>query len=221
MKRSKSDEVQRFFEGYAADFEAIYGHSRCRNALERWIDRNLRKVMRLRFEETLRRTANPDLRTILDVGCGPGHYCAAFLQQGKDVVGIDLSPGMLELARRRVASMEHGGDVEFVQGDYLRHRFQRRFDAACLMGFFDYTDDPAAVLEKLKGDVSGEIYGSFPKRAGLLAASRRIRYRLRRCPLHLYSLPELRALLETCGFGGRYQIKDLGRDYFVRIRLRP
>ena len=54
---------------------------------------------------------------ILDVGCGPGYYCAELLQEvgpSGEVVGVDGSPAMLELAARRCA--EHD-NVEFHEAD--------------------------------------------------------------------------------------------------------
>ncbi|MEU4196458.1 class I SAM-dependent methyltransferase [Kribbella sp. NPDC026611] len=37
---------------------------------------------------------------VLDVGCGPGRTSGLLAARGLDVVGIDLSPGMIEVARR-------------------------------------------------------------------------------------------------------------------------
>ncbi|HEX8867746.1 MAG TPA: class I SAM-dependent methyltransferase [Lentzea sp.] len=37
---------------------------------------------------------------VLDVGCGPGEVTAVLRDLGMDVAGIDLSPAMIELARR-------------------------------------------------------------------------------------------------------------------------
>jgi SAM-dependent methyltransferase len=37
---------------------------------------------------------------VADVGCGPGHITAYLRQCGTDAVGIDLSPAMIEVARR-------------------------------------------------------------------------------------------------------------------------
>jgi SAM-dependent methyltransferase len=37
---------------------------------------------------------------VVDVGCGPGEVTALLRDLGVDVSGIDLSPGMIELARR-------------------------------------------------------------------------------------------------------------------------
>ena len=41
---------------------------------------------------------------VADLGCGPGHFTAHLCELGVDAFGIDLSPGMIELARR-----EHPG----------------------------------------------------------------------------------------------------------------
>ncbi|MFE9427387.1 class I SAM-dependent methyltransferase [Kitasatospora sp. NPDC006697] len=37
---------------------------------------------------------------VADVGCGPGHVTAHLRELGLDAFGIDLSPGMVEVARR-------------------------------------------------------------------------------------------------------------------------
>jgi SAM-dependent methyltransferase len=36
-----------------------------------------------------------------DVGCGPGHMAAYLADLGADVIGVDLSPGMVEVAGKR------------------------------------------------------------------------------------------------------------------------
>jgi SAM-dependent methyltransferase len=41
--------------------------------------------------------------TVVDAGCGSGAQCAWLLDQGADVIGIDLSPAMVEESRRRCA----------------------------------------------------------------------------------------------------------------------
>ncbi|GAA1655131.1 class I SAM-dependent methyltransferase [Actinoplanes couchii] len=59
------------------------------------------------FAEVLRaRPAGP----VADVGCGPGRISGYLREQGLDVFGIDLSPGMVEVARR-----EHPG-IRFDEG---------------------------------------------------------------------------------------------------------
>ena len=46
-----------------------------------------------------------------DLGCGPGHVSAFLAGHGADVIGVDLSARMVEIARERVP------EAEFVQGD--------------------------------------------------------------------------------------------------------
>ena len=38
---------------------------------------------------------------VLDVGCGPGHYCGRFAREGFSALGIDLDEAMIAEARRR------------------------------------------------------------------------------------------------------------------------
>jgi SAM-dependent methyltransferase len=54
--------------------------------------------------------ATPDA-PLADLGCGPGHVSAWLAARGADVVGIDLSPGMIAIAR------EEYPEVEFREGD--------------------------------------------------------------------------------------------------------
>ncbi|KQR17417.1 class I SAM-dependent methyltransferase [Cellulomonas sp. Leaf334] len=48
------------------------------------------------FAERVRAVGGP----VVDAGCGPGHVTARLRDLGLDVVGIDLSPEMVRLARR-------------------------------------------------------------------------------------------------------------------------
>ncbi len=51
--------------------------------------------------------------TIADVGCGPGHVTRYLAHRHPDVVGIDLSPAMIDTARG------HGPDISFIVGSML------------------------------------------------------------------------------------------------------
>jgi SAM-dependent methyltransferase len=50
--------------------------------------------------------------TVLDAGCGSGAQCAWLLDQGAEVVGVDLSPAMIEEASSRC-----GGRGRFIVAD--------------------------------------------------------------------------------------------------------
>jgi ubiquinone/menaquinone biosynthesis C-methylase UbiE len=62
-----------------------------------------------RFAEALPRAAS-----VADLGCGPGHVARYLAERtGANVVGVDLSPKMIELARARFA----GDNLDYVVGD--------------------------------------------------------------------------------------------------------
>ena len=147
----------------------------------------------------------------------PGAIHGCICTPKKEVIGIDIAEEMLKIAQDNIHELNVTADL--VLGDYLSVRFDRVFDAACLMGFFDYIEDPVPVLKKLSTEVTGEFYASFPKSGGLLAWQRRIRYRLRRCPLWLYSKREVENALIASGFTGRYEIRDFGRDWYVVVQI--
>lgn len=82
---------------------------------------------------------------LLDVGCGVGRHAVPLAQAGLQVVGLDLSSGMLRQGQAR--ARECGVDVGWVQADATRFGFGRSFDAAiCLcegsFGLLGATDNP-------------------------------------------------------------------------------
>src|SRR5262249_38711083 len=65
--------------------------------------RYTRPGLRRRFNKEFRFRIIGDLegKRLLDVGCGDGPNMAMFAKMGADVTGIDVSPGALDVARRR------------------------------------------------------------------------------------------------------------------------
>jgi magnesium-protoporphyrin O-methyltransferase len=59
---------------------------------------------------------------ILDAGCGTGAFAMAAAKRGADVVAIDLSPALVDVAPHRVAehldTFESGGHIDFRSGDF-------------------------------------------------------------------------------------------------------
>lgn len=72
-----------------------------------------------RLVEYLEETRGAE-RTVLDLCCGTGITAAAFAEAGWRVVGVDRSPGMLGIARERLAGRLTGGQVELVEDDATR-----------------------------------------------------------------------------------------------------
>ncbi len=63
----------------------------------------------------------PDLhgQRLLDAGCGTGALSIEAARRGAEVVAIDISPGLIDLARERAPSDLGSGSIEFGVGDML------------------------------------------------------------------------------------------------------
>lgn len=58
-------------------------------------------------------------KRVLDAGCGPGQLSIEAARRGAEVVGVDLSPTLLDHARQRIAQEAFPGSVELIPGDML------------------------------------------------------------------------------------------------------
>src|SRR5918996_4296569 len=86
---------------------------------------------------------------ILDVGCGPGFYSRELLDQvgpGGSVTGVDQSPQMLAVAKRRSDGF---GNVRFEEGDATALPVESEgFDRALSVQALEYVKEiPAALAE--------------------------------------------------------------------------
>jgi ubiquinone/menaquinone biosynthesis C-methylase UbiE len=90
----------------------------------------------------------PGMR-VLDVATGTGAQARAFAEAGADVVGIDLSPRMLAIARRK----SRGSSIEYVEGDATGlSRPNACFDAACVS--FALHEMPATIRAKVVAELA-------------------------------------------------------------------
>ena len=87
-------------------------------------------------DRLLQAHARIPVRTLLDVGCGGGKNVFN-LKCAYEVTGLDLSPRMLELARKL------NSECEFVQGDMRAFRLDRTFDAVLMDDAISYMASPA------------------------------------------------------------------------------
>jgi arsenite methyltransferase len=109
----------------------------------------IRDAVRRRGLVRERLGAQPGER-ILDVGCGPGFYCAEIREEvgaGGAVVGLDSSDAMLGLARRRCAQYDN---VELHESDAVSLPVEDgRFDGAVCVQVLEYVADVPAALREL------------------------------------------------------------------------
>lgn len=78
--------------------------------------------------------------TLLEVGCGTGHFARWLAQRGWRVVGLDHSLAMLDEARAR-------GGLPLILGDALALPFpDRSFDVVALLTVLEFLPEPRAAL---------------------------------------------------------------------------
>ena len=81
--------------------------------------------------DTLDRHVRSGGKTLLDVACGAGHH-DLYLKERYQVTGVDLSPRMLELARRR------NPGLRYEAGDMRSFRLGQEFDAVIVLDALSY-----------------------------------------------------------------------------------
>lgn len=83
---------------------------------------------------------------ILDVGCGGGLLAEAMAAEGADVLGIDLSPSVLDVAR--LHALESGISVAYrqISIEALADAEPGAFDAITCMEMLEHVPDPAAII---------------------------------------------------------------------------
>ena len=73
----------------------------------------------------------PGVRSVVEIGCGTGAHAAELASLGYEVVGVDMSEGMLAAAAARKAELPavHAERIAFSHGDARSVRLGRRFGA--------------------------------------------------------------------------------------------
>jgi magnesium-protoporphyrin O-methyltransferase len=86
---------------------------------------------------------------LLDAGCGTGALAVAAARRGADVVAVDLSPTLIDLARSRAAGAAGPGRLTFSSGDML----------ISALGEFDYVVAMDSLIHYASEDVASAIGG--------------------------------------------------------------
>jgi len=98
------------------------------------------RVERALIVDLLRPLSPP--ATLLDLGCGTGHFATALRDLGFRVVGADPEPAMLAVARAR---------VPVVRAEGARLPFDdRAFDAVVIVTVLEFAADPVALLREAR-----------------------------------------------------------------------
>ena len=149
----------------------------------------------IRNQEALDRIVQPPAPslddTVLDVACGPGLLACAFARVAKHATGIDMTPAMLEQARK--TQQEQGlKNVSWEPGDVYSLPFpDAQFSIVSSRFVFHHLQDPLAALKEMKrvckpgGRMVVADMAPQPAKADALNAAERLRD-----PSHVRALPK-------------------------------
>ncbi|MDB5338603.1 MAG: hypothetical protein JWN70_4222, partial [Planctomycetaceae bacterium] len=88
----------------------------------------------------LQLVGNPAGMSVLDVACGEGFYTRLLRQQGAaKVTGVDLSQGMIDLARRQESLHQQG--IDYLVGDAKHLELPAQYDLVVAAYLLNYAQD--------------------------------------------------------------------------------
>jgi len=105
-------------------------------------------------------------RSLLDVGCGTGHWSVFFAEQGFKVTGIDISPKMISVAQARKALHCCFAVADVMKLPYL----DDAFDVVSVMAMLEFVSDARrACAEMIRCLKSGGclVIGTLNRLAGI------------------------------------------------------
>ncbi len=217
-RQNHSQKVGTYFDKAAVTFDTFYDHKR--SLFMQWVDKKFRSDVFKRYDLTFETIEPMKDRTVLDIGCGSGPYSVEAARRGaKQVVGLDMAPGMLELARQRAAATGVSDKCNFVSGAFPQDSPQETFDYAIVMGVMDYIAEPLVFLSTLAQRVRLCAVLSFPSKHWFRTPLRKVRYWLKRCPVYFYEPLQIEKLSKTAGFSNTKveKMPGAGQDYFVTL----
>ena len=103
--------------------------------------------MRKREKECVMQMLSPQPgETILDAGCGSGFYSIPIKERGAEVLGVDISPKMVE------AVIKSGIKAEVHNLQTLN--LGKKFGKIVCAGVLEFCEDPQRVIENLKNHLN-------------------------------------------------------------------
>jgi len=141
MARTRRSAVQRYHDRVAG----VYDHS-YDDAFWQWHDA-------LTWDYLKPHLPRDVSREVVDLGCGTGKWGLKLLQSGFRVTFVDISPQMVDQARRKVEETIGGARASFVQADLadLSSISAERFALAIAFGEpIGCTDSPAQALSQIR-----------------------------------------------------------------------
>jgi 2-polyprenyl-3-methyl-5-hydroxy-6-metoxy-1,4-benzoquinol methylase len=212
--------VKEYFKKAAKDFDDIYDNRG--GPIKKLANMMFRKGMRERFELTLK-FCGSGKKSVLDIGCGAGRFTIPLAEKGMDVVGIDYSSEMINLADKYVETRGQKKKKKALKIKHLCCDFLQdfdpsaRFDVTLAIGVFDYLEAPLPFLKKMKEVTRGVTVTSFPARYTPQMPIRKMWLATKNCPVYFYTKKDIDELYTSAGFRN-YEVIPIAAGYMVKAK---
>lgn len=112
---------------------------------------------------------------VLDIGCGTGRHMKMLFENGLNVTGLDASPHMLDIAKRKLGARAalHQGFAEDLPFE------DNTFNVATLITTLEFVEDPRAAIEEACRVTKDRIFLGVLNRYAIRGIERRIKGVLR------------------------------------------
>ncbi|WP_160133613.1 class I SAM-dependent methyltransferase [Halococcus salsus] len=153
---------------------------------------------------------------ILEIACGTGRFTTMLARRGADIVGLDISPAMLQEGRKKAHAAGVADHLEFMRGDAARLPFpDDHFETVVAMRFFHLADTPASFLAEMRRVARDQVVFDTFRRF----STRSIYNWLLPMGSRLYSRVEVERLLNGAGLRLAHEEHDFVFPYGLYRQL--
>lgn len=147
--RMREDQYKSFYISDA--YRGCYERDNYLDICEKFYNPNFGKHI---FNAVLKVKNLPDVKSVLEIGCGGGWNLVPFKNEGITVSGYDLSPSLIALGKEHGLNLIHGG-IDDIKG---------KFDVIILNHVVEHFTDPVKSMVKAKQNLKpdGIFYIAVP-----------------------------------------------------------
>ncbi len=146
---------------------------------------------------------------VADLGCGPGAHALELARRGYDVVGVDGSPRMVEVARTRAARDEVDARFDVLDVGAPLPFADASFGGVLAILVLQHLPHPAAFIAEIRRCLrpGGHLFITAPAREGRSPTPQNLYWRLRAACYHL--VPGLVRFYDTSSLPRLVEDQDL------------
>ncbi|WP_435138633.1 magnesium protoporphyrin IX methyltransferase [Pseudopelagicola sp. nBUS_19] len=156
---------------------------------------------------------------VLDAGCGTGALSFELAQRGADVVGVDISPQLIEIAKKRRPN-HVAGSLTLYSGDMLDPNFGRFDHIVAMDSLIYYTaEDIGRVLDRVGPRLGGTLVFTVAPKTPLLMAMWHIGKLFPRADRSPTMIPHRTAAIAKATSGTLREVERVSSGFYISQAL--